>query len=72
MSEQSDSETEHWKDADDCQSCGDSETHLRAIKMENGSRELLCFDCFIEARDDGRVHPLDPRIDQAVSEVREQ
>lgn len=62
----------HWKDQDECQSCGAGrdEAHLRAIKLKSGGRDLLCEGCFADALEDGRVHPDDPRLsDQPPSQM---
>ena len=53
----------HWKDQDECQDCGRSDVPLRAIKMVNLPRQMLCQDCFETALEVGEVDPTDPRID---------
>lgn len=54
----------HWKDQTECQSCDPDESGgtLRAIKMKSGGRDLLCFEHFCEALDNGDVDPTDPRF----------
>jgi hypothetical protein len=57
------SESDDWRDLDACERCGDSDVPLRAIKMREGRRRLLCIDCFFDAEQNGEVDPDDPRID---------
>lgn len=56
-------ETDHWKDQDECWDCGRSDVPLRAIKMVNLGRQMLCRDCFETALEVGEVHPSDPRVE---------
>lgn len=63
-------ETLHWKDQEKCQGCGAQKSKigqeggepLRAIKLRDGGRDLLCSECFVEALNDGRVSEDDPRV----------
>lgn len=54
----------HWKEQDECQDCGvdRSDAALRAIKLKDGGRDLLCNGCFSQAVEEGRVEPSDPRV----------
>lgn len=54
-----------WKDQTECQGCGThrEETALRAIKLKNSDRVLLCRECFEEKLNAGEVSPEDPRVD---------
>lgn len=54
---------EHWKDQDECQGCGAEDAPLRAILLQSGERDLLCVGCFMDAFDEGRIHPDDARVD---------
>lgn len=51
-----------WKDINQCETCGESDAHLRAIRMKQGRRQMLCYGCFIQANEDGEVDPADPRV----------
>lgn len=67
MNDQSDTHergTKHWKDQDKCQGCGapKEQEPLRAILLTSGEKDLLCVECFVEANNDGRVSPDDPRV----------
>jgi len=55
-------DTDHWTEQDECQDCGREDVPLRAIQMVNGSRKMLCQDCFETAVDVGEVDPEDPRL----------
>jgi len=48
---------------DTCEGCGRVETPTRSILMKSGEREDLCESCFVEALEDGRVDPTDPRVE---------
>lgn len=56
---------------DECEWCGvhENKAALRAIKMQDGGRELLCIEDFVKALDTGEVDPSDPRVDDGGSAI---
>lgn len=53
---------ESWRDIEDCESCGQPERPTRAIQMREGRPRRLCRPCFLDAVDEDRVSPRDPRL----------
>lgn len=49
---------------DRCEECDATGVPLRNIIMFEKIRKMLCEECFEEALADGRVSPVDPRIDE--------
>lgn len=52
-----------WTSIDRCEACESTDAALRAIKMRQGRRRMLCLGCFTHELDRGTVDPSDPRIE---------
>lgn len=60
---------ENYRDIKKCEGCGAPGARkdgvaLRAIKMRQGRRRMLCLACFTNELERGSVSPSDPRVEE--------